>query len=70
MEPWIALADETLARVLPDELPIRDLAYATVVFYLGVNLMSHLDAKHTRTDALFARARELAPLPHRLLDAQ
>jgi AcrR family transcriptional regulator len=62
MEPWIDLAEETLRRVLPAELPARDAAYAAVVFYLGVNLMAHLDPEHERTDALFARARELAPL--------
>ena len=62
MEPWIELAEATLARVLPGELPARELGYATVVFYLGVNLMTHLDPEHERTDALFARARELAPL--------
>jgi AcrR family transcriptional regulator len=62
MEPWIDLAEETLARVLPSDLPIRDVAYATVVFYLGVNLMAHLDPDHARTDAVFARAGELARL--------
>jgi AcrR family transcriptional regulator len=62
MEPWVELAETTLARVLPGELPARELGYATVVFYLGVNLMTHLDPEHERTDAVFARARELAPL--------
>jgi AcrR family transcriptional regulator len=62
MEPWIDLAEETLARVLPEALPIREIAYGTVVFYLGVNLMTHLDADHARTDAMFTRARELAPV--------
>jgi AcrR family transcriptional regulator len=62
MEPWIDLAEETLGRVLPEGLPARDAGYATVVFYLGVNLMTHLDPDRTRTDALFAHARELAPL--------
>jgi len=69
MEPWVDLAEETLARVLPAELPARDAAYATVVFYLGVNLMAHLDPEHQRTDALFAHARELAPVLGPLLGA-
>jgi AcrR family transcriptional regulator len=62
MEPWVAFAAETLARVLPAGLPARELAYGAVTFYLGVNLMTHLDPEAARTDALFARARELAPL--------
>jgi AcrR family transcriptional regulator len=61
MEPWVELAEETFARVLPEGLPAREAGYAAVVFYLGVNLMTHLDDER-RADELFARARELAPL--------
>jgi len=67
MEPWIDFAEETLARVVPPVLPIPELAYAAVTFYMGVNLLTHLDAEGTRTDALFARAEELAPLVGQLL---
>ena|SRR5438093_6973588 len=62
MEPWIVFAEETLTRILPAGLPTREVAYAVVTFYMGVNLLTHLDADRTRTDALFARASELAPL--------
>src|SRR5919204_3238875 len=61
MEPWIEFAEEALARVLPPGMPVRELAYGAVTFYLGVNLMTHLDPDAERTDALFGRARELAP---------
>ena len=67
MEPWLELADEALTRALAGapafaQLPVRDLAYAIVTFYLGVNLLTHLDADHARTDAVFARLEALAPL--------
>jgi AcrR family transcriptional regulator len=62
MEPWIALAEETFERVLPGGLPVAEIAYGTVVWYLGVNLITHLDPADTRTDALFAHGREWAPL--------
>jgi hypothetical protein len=67
MEPWLELAEAALARALAGTtasagLPVRDLAYAVVTFYLGVNLLTHLDVEHTRTDAVFARLKELAPL--------
>ena len=62
MEPWVAFAEETLARVLPPGLPVPELAYGIVTFYLGVNLLTHLDPRHERADALFRTARELAPL--------
>lgn len=60
MDPWIELAHETLARVLPDGLPAREAAWASVVFYLGLNLMTTLDPAQEHMDALLERARELA----------
>ena len=67
MEPWIDLAEEAVAKAvggtgLEGVLPARELAYALVTFYLGVNLLTHLDPEHARTDALFERLAELAPL--------
>jgi AcrR family transcriptional regulator len=61
MEPWVAFAEETLTRLLPPPLPVKELAYAAVTFYTGVNLLTHLDADGTRTHAMFSRAVELAP---------
>ena len=69
MEPWIELARETLARVLPAGLPVADAAYGIVVWYVGANLMAHLDPDGTRTEAFFARAREWTPLLTPLLEA-
>jgi AcrR family transcriptional regulator len=62
MEPWIELARETLARVLPPGFPVADAAYGIVVWYVGANLMAHLEPDTRRTDELFARAGEWAPL--------
>jgi AcrR family transcriptional regulator len=67
MEPWIDLAEEGLGKALtrieaPDLVPVRELAYAFVTFYLGVNLLTHLDEDRARTDALFERLRSLTPL--------
>lgn len=67
LQPWIELVEEALHKglgqtPLPALLPLRDLAYAVVTFYLGVNLLTHLDEGGTRTDALFERFEQLAPL--------
>jgi hypothetical protein len=67
MEPWIELCEVAMGKVLdwldlPELVPRRELAYAFVTFYLGVNLLTHLDEDGTRTDALFERAQALAPL--------
>ena len=47
--------------------PVRDLAYALMTFYLGVNLLTHLDADSSRTDALFERVAAVAPVLEQLL---
>ena len=45
---------------LEDALPVRELAFGLVSFYLGANLITHLDSE-TQIDALFARVESLAP---------
>ena len=64
MQPWIDLTEQVLERVLtgaglPRSIPTRDLAYAVATFYLGVNLLTHLDPDGTRTDALVGGLPEL-----------
>jgi hypothetical protein len=65
-EPWIEFIEQTLDRVIGGSplaklMPPRDLAYAAVTFYLGVNMFTHLDADRTRTEALFGLAARVAP---------
>lgn len=36
-------------------------AYASITFYLGVNLFTHLDADRARTEAMFELAGRVAP---------
>ena len=67
MEPWIELCEDALQKGLgktpaAEALPLRDLAYAVVTFYLGLNLLTHLDEDRERTEALVARLQGLAPL--------
>ena len=72
MQPWLELCEQTLERVLgtsalAQALPTRDLAYAIVNFYLGANLLTHLEGDRTRADELLARLRALEPLASGLL---
>ncbi|WP_214412637.1 TetR/AcrR family transcriptional regulator [Sphaerisporangium fuscum] len=65
-EPWIEFVEQTLERVIGGSplaklLPPRELAYASITFYLGVNLFTHLDADRSRTEALFSLAERVAP---------
>lgn len=65
-EPWIDFVEQTLERIIGGSplarlMPPRDLAYASITFYLGVNMFTHLDADHSRTEALFDLAGRVAP---------
>ena len=70
MEPWLEFAEEALGKVtkgtvLETALPLPDLAYAAVTYYLGVNLLANLDPERSRAE--FERAVDLAGLAGRLL---
>ena len=74
-EPWLDFVEATMNRVLkgsPFEqiLPARDLAYALVAFYMGVNLLTHLDEDQRRMHSLFDLARSLAPVLSPMLPAE
>jgi AcrR family transcriptional regulator len=61
MEPWVQFAEAAIGRVLKDTpmsqvLPVRDIAFAVVSLYLGVELVTHLDKNRSRADSLFAVA--------------
>ena len=65
VEPWVDFCEHAIRKViarspLEDVLPVRELAYGAVSFYLGANLLTHLDGA-TRTEELFERAEALAP---------
>ena len=67
MQPWIDLSEEVLERVLGRSplttlVPTRELASAVVTFYLGANLLTHLDPEGNRAEAMVARLAELEPV--------
>jgi len=67
MEPWVTLAEESVARVLEESpLPVaallspRELALAGVTFYLGANLVTHMGQAPEAVDSLMAAAERAA----------
>jgi AcrR family transcriptional regulator len=66
MQPWIDLCEEVLARTVEGTplaaIPTRELAYAIVTFYLGANLLTHIDPVGLGSDVVAARLAELQPL--------
>ena len=75
MEPWIDFAEAAIHKALAgsplaEGLPTRDLAYALVAFYCGVNMLSNLEPDSTRIDALFEVAGRLAPVAAAVLGSR
>jgi AcrR family transcriptional regulator len=71
LQPWVELCEEAVVKGfrllgVPPPLPPAELAYAVATFYLGVNLLTHLDESR-RIDAMFDRLDELAPVVARAL---
>jgi AcrR family transcriptional regulator len=67
MEPWIELCEDALRKALAETpaanvVPLRDLAYAVVTFYLGLNLLTHLDQDRKRTEAVVTSLEKLGGL--------
>ena len=67
MQPWIDFAARTIERAVEgtpfaDLLPARDLAFAIVAFYIGVDLRTALDGDRARAENLFTMAQNLLPL--------
>ena len=66
VEPWIEFVERAIQTAAGDNpllqlVPRRDLAYAVVCLYLGVNVMTHLH-DDVRVEELFDLAGTLAPL--------
>ena len=67
MEPWVELVERSILQLvagspLAGAVPARDLAFAVVAFYLGIDLLAQLESDRARVDRLFELARTFAPL--------
>jgi AcrR family transcriptional regulator len=67
MRPWIDLAEDAIERatqgtVVEQLVPARDLAFALVALYLGLDLLTQLDGDRSRAEGLFDVGRRLAPM--------
>jgi AcrR family transcriptional regulator len=66
MQPWIDLCEDVVGRAVAGTplaaIPTRELAYAIVTFYLGANLLTHLDPAGAAGDVLVGRLTQLQPL--------
>ena len=66
-EPWLDFVERAIRKGLGDNpllqlIPSREIAYAVICFYLGVNVMTQLEPESKRVDGLFDLANQFAPI--------
>jgi AcrR family transcriptional regulator len=71
-EPWLDFVEGAIKKALGENpilqvIPPREIAYSIICFYLGVNVMTQLEAESSRVDSLFDLASRLAPFAAPLL---
>ena len=74
LEPWIDMVERKLRDLLAGSVfeslvPPRDLAFAIIALYLGMEL-SHLEGQHARAESLLDLGVRYAPLAGALLASQ
>jgi AcrR family transcriptional regulator len=72
LQPWVVMVEEKLTELLagsPFEslIPSRDLAFAIIALYLGIDMLSQLDGDHGPAEALLDLGVRCAPLLGALL---
>lgn len=73
MEPWVDLAERLIKRVvqgsvLENVLPTRDIAWALLALYMGIEQLYNLDGDASRAERLFGMFASIAPLADPLLN--
>lgn len=67
MHPWIDMVERKLRELLAGSLfesvvPTRDVAFAIIALYLGIDMLSHLDGDTARAQSLLDLGVRYAPL--------
>jgi AcrR family transcriptional regulator len=67
IEPWVRFTEEVVARHLEGSpfaamLAPRDVAYAIVALYLGMEMLANLEDNRERSDSLFATGQRFVAL--------
>ena len=75
LEPWIDMVERKLRELLGGSIfeamvPARDVAFATIALYLGMDMLSHLEGNHARAESLLDLGVRYAPLAAALLPSQ
>lgn len=72
LDPWIGMVEHKVRALVAGSLlepmiPARELAFAIIALYLGIDMLSHLDRDHSRAQALLDLGVRAAPIMQALL---
>ena len=75
LEPWVDMVEHKLRELLGGSLfesmvPPRDVAFAVIAFYMGIDMLNHLEGNRARAESLLDLGVRLAPLIGVLLPSQ
>lgn len=75
IQPWIDMVQRKIEALLAGSMlaqmiPPRDLAFAIIALYLGIDMLSHLDGDRDRAQSLLDLGVRYAPLAGALLPSQ
>lgn len=72
LEPWLGMVEAKVGSLIEGSLlapliPARDIAFAVVALYLGVDMLSDLDQDRARAESLLQLGGRVAPLAQVIL---
>jgi AcrR family transcriptional regulator len=75
LEPWVELVERKVRELLAGSLlaaivPPRDVAFAIIALYLGIDMLSHLEGDHARAESLLDLGVHYAPLAAALIPSR
>jgi len=75
LQPWVEMVERKVGELLAGSLlhpvvPPRDVAFAIIALYLGVDMLSHLERDHARAESLLDLGVRYAPLAAALIPSR
>jgi AcrR family transcriptional regulator len=72
LDPWLDMVEDKLRGLVAGSLfesmiPSRDVAFAIIALYLGIDMLGHLEGSHARAESLLDLGVRYAPLISALL---
>jgi AcrR family transcriptional regulator len=75
LQPWVDMVERKVRALVAGSLfesmiPPRDLAFAIIALYLGIDMLSHLDGDRAAAESLLDLGLRVAPLAQALLPSR